>query len=244
MDTRHAEIYAALRRAYGPQRWWPVTPPGGVRPEYTGGPRNARQRFEVAAGAILTQNTAWMNAARAIESLSRAGAMSPKAIRSIPEPLLARTIRPAGYYNQKAKRLKVLAAFFLSRRRRTRETLLALEGVGPETADSIMLYAFNAPLFVVDAYTRRLFGRLGLIDAGSPYEEIRGDFERNLSRRPALYREYHALIVAHAKNVCKKTPQCENCLLKNRCVWYFTGGKDGGSIKGRLRSLTGGRKSC
>ena len=228
MERSFAEIYEALRRAWGPRRWWPVTPPGETRPAYTGGPRNDLQRFEVAVGALLTQNTSWSNAARAIESLNRTGAMSPGALDSIDEMALASAIRSAGYFNQKAKRLKTLAAFFLSREPVTRESLLALNGVGPETADSIMLYAFDAALFVVDAYTRRLFGRLGLVAALAPYEEIRGAFERNLPRRAAVYKEYHALIVEHGKRVCKKSPLCENCLLKSRCASYL--GKKAGTV--------------
>jgi endonuclease-3 related protein len=221
MNRRYMEIYRALRRAYGPQRWWPVTPPGAMRPVYAGGPTNARQRFEVAAGAVLTQNTAWANAARAIENLNRLGAMSAAAIDARDVRSLARAIRPAGYFNQKAARLKTLAAFLRSRRPVTREALLALNGIGPETADSILLYAFNVPCFVIDAYTRRLFGRLGFIDAEASYEEIRKTFERNLPARIHVYREYHALIVEHGKRVCRKTPACQNCLFKSGCCAYL-----------------------
>ncbi|MDD4857492.1 MAG: endonuclease III domain-containing protein, partial [Candidatus Krumholzibacteria bacterium] len=177
MDRRFMDVYRSLLRAYGPQMWWPVTPAGATRPAYAGGPTNARQRFEVAAGAILTQNTAWTNVERAIESLHRLGAMSAAGIAACDARSLAGAIRPAGYFNQKAKRLKTLAAFFLSRRAVTREALLALNGVGPETADSIMLYAYDEPCFVVDAYTRRLCGRLGLVEPCAPYEEIRKKFE-------------------------------------------------------------------
>lgn len=212
-DGRFMTIYRRLLRLYGPQGWWPVTPPGELAPRYTGGPADDRQRFEVAAGAILTQNTAWANASRAIESLNRLKALSPRAIDRMPLARLAVIIRSAGYYNQKAERLKTLASFFLSRARPTREALLALRGVGPETADSIMLYAFDEPYFVVDAYTRRLFGRLGLVNEMAPYEEIRLAFERNLPPRPGVYGEYHALVVEHGKRVCKKVPNCKKCLL-------------------------------
>ena len=225
MNRRFMECYLVLRRAYGPQRWWPVTPRGGTRPAYAGGPRNARERFEVAAGAILTQNTAWTNAARAIESLNRLDAMSAAGIGELDERSLARAIRTAGYFNQKAKRLKTLAAFFLARRAVTREALLALNGVGPETADSIILYAFDAPVFVVDAYTRRLFGRMGLIDPADSYEEIRKIFERNLPASVYVYKEYHALVVEHGKRICGKGPLCEKCLLQHLCRLYLTGSK-------------------
>jgi endonuclease-3 related protein len=231
-SDRVEAVYGRLGRAYGPQRWWPVTPPGETRPRYTGGPRTELQRFEVAVGAILTQNTAWSNASRAIESLHASGLMSPEALRGLDDESLGRIIRSAGYYNQKAKRLKVLAAFFLSREKITRESLLALGGIGPETADSIMLYAFGAPFFVVDAYTRRMFERLGLVHPGAPYEEVRRTFEWNLPRRKTLYQEYHALIVQHGKSVCKKAPLCNNCFLKSLCGWYHTNSK-GGSTKKR-----------
>jgi endonuclease-3 related protein len=214
-------VYEILRRAYGPQRWWPVTPPGETRPRYTGGPETEPQRFEVAAGAILTQNTAWSNAARAIESLNAGRFLNPEALLALDEKSLAGIIRSAGYYNQKAKRLKILAAFFLTGEKVTRQSLLALNGVGPETADSIMLYAFGEPCFVVDAYTRRIFGRLGLVNPDAPYEEVSRIFERNLPRRIRVYREYHALIVEHGKRVCKKAPLCEICLLRNLCNMYL-----------------------
>jgi endonuclease-3 related protein len=225
MNGRFVECYRILRRAYGPQRWWPVTPRGGTRPAYTGGPRNARQRFEVAAGAILTQNTAWTNAARAIESLNRLGAMSAAGIDALDERSLAGAIRSSGYFNQKAKRLKALAVFFLARRSVTREALLALNGVGPETADSIMLYAFDAPVFVVDAYTRRLFGRMGLIDPANSYEEIRKVLERNLPASVYVYKECHGLIVEHGKRICGSVPLCEKCLLRRLCGWYLRSSK-------------------
>ena len=238
------EVYEVLRRGYGRQRWWPVTPRGGMVPMYAGGPRNARERFEVAVGAILTQNTAWGNAARAIESLNRLGVMSPGRLDAMPARDLARAIRSAGYFNQKAKRLKTLAAFFASTRSITRESLLALDGVGSETADSIMLYAFDAPFFVIDAYTRRIFGRLALVDPRASYELIRNEFERNLPPRAAVYKEYHALIVEHGKRSCRKMPMCENCLLKNLCKAYLAQrrgaaqrGKKGAAIK-RRRDIT------
>jgi len=202
---------------YGPQRWWPVTPAGETKPRYTGGPRSAVQRFEVAVGAVLTQNTAWSNAERAIEEMNRRGLMSPAALESVSERTLARVIRSAGYYNQKAKRLRTLAAFCRRTRKITRESLLALNGIGFETADSIMLYARGIPSFVVDAYTRRVFGNLGLIRSDAAYDEIRLAFERNIPRDAYVYKEYHALIVEHGKKTCKKKPICEKCFLKCLC---------------------------
>ena len=218
---RFVEVFELLRRAYGPRRWWPVTAPGETRPRYTGGPKNELQRFEVAVGAILTQNTAWSTASRAIEDLNSIGAMSPEALVRLDGKSLAQRIRSAGYYNQKALRLKTLAAFFASTKTITRESLLALKGVGHETADSIMLYGFGEPFFVVDVYTRRIFGRLGLVAPDAPYDDVRLEFERNLPRRVFVYREFHALIVEHGKRACKKNPLCENCLLKGLCNLYL-----------------------
>jgi endonuclease-3 related protein len=220
-DDRFIETYRMLLEAYGPQGWWPVTPAGETTPRYTGGPRSAAQRFEVAVGAILTQNTAWSNAERAIETLNRRGLMSPAALDSLSEKALARMIRSSGYYNQKAKRLKTLATFYRSRRKLTREALLALNGIGPETADSILLYACDVPSFVVDAYTRRVFGNLGLVRRNAAYEEIRLAVESAIPREIGVYKEYHALVVEHGKKTCKKRPICGKCLLKSLCRQYL-----------------------
>ena len=216
-DGRFMEVYRVLMRAYGPQGWWPVTPPGQTKPRYSGGPKSRAQRFEVAVGAVLTQNTAWVNAERAIEELNTRRILDPRALESIPLEDLALAIRPSGYYNQKARRLKVLAAHFARSGRINRESLLGLTGIGPETADSILLYSLGLPYFVVDAYTRRVFGRLGMIDHESPYEEIRAAFEGGLPRSPTIYREYHALIVEHGKKTCKREPDCEQCVLQWLC---------------------------
>ncbi len=210
-------LYETLLAAYGPRGWWPVTPPGERRPRYTGGPENAAQRFEVAVGALLTQNTAWANASRAIERLNEAQILDPEGIDGTDEGALADMIRSSGYFNQKAGRLKRLARFFMEKDEITREGLLSIRGVGPETADSILLYGFGRPFFVVDAYTRRILGRLGLVEEKAPYEEIRKTLEGELPRDAALYQEYHALIVEHAKRFCRKRPLCEDCPLGERC---------------------------
>ncbi|HER43200.1 MAG TPA: endonuclease III domain-containing protein [Candidatus Eisenbacteria bacterium] len=211
------EIYQRLLSEYGPQGWWPVTPPGERTPRYTGGPRDSAQRFEVAVGALLTQNTSWRNASRAIENLNDARLLSPAGIGGAGKNALARLIRPAGYFNQKAARLETLARFFEDGSAVTRDNLLALAGVGPETADSILLYGFGKPFFVVDAYTRRIFDRLGLLDGRAPYERIRRIFEGEIPRNARLYNEYHALIVEHAKRFCRKRPLCGDCPLRDRC---------------------------
>ena len=212
-NTILIETYRKLRSAYGPQRWWPVTPPGGFEPIYTGGPRTPAQVFEVVVGAVLTQNTAWKNAARAIINLNRANVLDPADIRDIDVGKLAHLVRPSGYYNQKSRRLKTLAVFFAGAGEVTREALLDLDGIGPETADSIMLYAFGKPYFVVDAYTRRIFERIGVLVGGEPYEKIRETFEARLPRRVSLYQEYHALIVEHGKRSCRRVPLCSACVI-------------------------------
>lgn len=210
-------VYESLIEAYGPMGWWPVTPPGEVQPAYTGGPATREQRFEVAVGAILTQNTAWKNAEEAVANLNRAGLLDPDALCGIDRGRLADLVRPSGYYNQKAKRLKTVAAFFKGQKGVTRDLLLSLEGIGPETADSILLYAFNRPYFVIDAYTRRLFRRLGLIGGDERYEEIQEVFHRNMPRNVSIYKEYHALIVEHGKRFCRKKPQCNGCSISDVC---------------------------
>jgi endonuclease III related protein len=225
-------IYRRLLRRFGPQGWWPVTPSGGRQPRYsracTRGRLTAAQRFEVAAGAILTQNTAWTNVEKALEKLNAARALSPRMLASMPLPRLYRLIRSSGYFRQKSRRLKGFARFlveewdgrldaFLDRpTEAVRRELLALEGVGPETADSILLYAGGHPVFVVDAYTRRLGTRFGLF-RGTDYHDVQRFFMERT--KPSLYdyREYHALIVEAAKRHCRTKPLCGRCPVWSRC---------------------------
>ncbi len=218
-------IYDALLRAYGPRGWWPTTLPGEDGPTYHGRRIDDRQRFEVIVGAILTQNTSWRNAERAVRSLLRAGSLDPGDLRRMPLRRLARLVRSSGYYNQKAERLRLVASFFAEnlgrfRKRsgaavtaRLREELLSLKGVGPETADSILLYAFQKPVFVIDAYTRRILHRLRLCSEKASYEELQSLFHRSLPPDPRLFNEYHALLVEHAKRHCAKSPLCSACPL-------------------------------
>ncbi|MDZ7860834.1 MAG: endonuclease III domain-containing protein [Candidatus Krumholzibacteriota bacterium] len=215
--SRLIDIFNLLNDWYGPRNWWPVTPPGKTHPEYTGGPENPEQIFEVAVGAVLTQNTSWKNAARAVCNLNESGILNPEAILKMDEKRLGKIIRPSGYYNMKAKKLKVLAGYFIQNNNINRQSLLELYGIGPETADSIMLYALNKPYFVVDAYTRRLFGRLGIIERNGSYETIRGYFEKNLPDDSRLFNQFHALIVEHAKSCCRKVPLCSDCPLRTYC---------------------------
>ena len=180
-------------------------------------------------GAILTQNTAWTNVEKSIVRLRAAGHLDAAAILKMTPRRLADLIRPSGYYNVKEARLRALCRWYHERgpvrrlqRRDTeslRAELLAVHGVGPETADDILLYALGRPVFVVDAYTRRLLSRLGLVQANVAYEELRGLFERELPPDPQLYNEYHARIVLHAKHICRSRPQCSACLLRPRCAY-------------------------
>ncbi len=197
-------IYKTLFSKYGPQNWWPT--------------KTDQKQFEVIAGAILTQNTSWKNVESALNNLIAKDLLHPDKIKRCTNFKLAMCIRPAGYFNQKAERLKLAAEFFLNNDSPTRKDLLELKGVGPETADSISLYAYGLPEFVVDAYTKRIFTRLGLLKGEETYATIKDLFEDNLPKDASLYNEFHALIVAHAKEVCRKDPKCDHCMLKIGCV--------------------------
>lgn len=181
-------------------------------------------------GAVLTQNTAWVNVEKSIARLREADCLDVDAILALSPAQLADLIRSSGYYNIKQKRLRALCEWYRERgplrrlkRRDTedlREELLAVHGVGPETADDILLYALGRPVFVVDAYTRRVFSRLGLVSSRVGYEELRQLFERELPRDAALYNEFHARIVLHGKRVClARDPHCGQCRLRSRCVY-------------------------
>ena len=190
----------------------------------------ARSAFELMVGAVLTQNTAWVNVEKSIARLREAGCLDAKAILALSPEQLAELIRSSGYYNVKQKRLRALCQWYRGkgplRRLKRRETeelraeLLSVHGVGPETADDILLYALGRPVFVVDAYTRRVFSRMGLVSSRVGYEELRQLFERELPRDAKLYNEYHARIVLHGKRVClARKPRCGECRLRSRCVY-------------------------
>ena len=198
------ELYQRLFAAYGPQHWWPADTP-----------------FEVMVGAVLTQNTAWTNVEKAIANLQAAGKLGLEPMARMSERRLAQLVRPAGYFNVKARRLKALCKWLKTAggvrrldRRSTAELrlwLLAVHGIGPETADDILLYAFQRPVFVIDAYTRRLLKSLKLIRGDESYEDLRLAFEAALQPDTALYNEYHALIVRHAKERCGGNRSCNHC---------------------------------
>ncbi len=212
-------LYQLLRTAYGPQGWWPVLRRGTMTydPAFTSRPRTPKEQFEIAVGAILTQNTAWTNVDKALRSLAERGLLDPAALARVPLPRLARAIRSSGYHTQKAKKLRILSCFVRSGKPWTRASLLSLWGIGPETADSILLYARREPLFVVDAYTRRVLSRLGLAAGNEPYEELQARFHAALPPDPALFNEFHALLVKLGKELCQPVPRCPSCPLRPRC---------------------------
>lgn len=204
------KIFDTLFEAFGSQHWWPADTP-----------------FEIMVGAVLTQNTAWANVNKAIENLKRSNCLTPKKILSLPLDQLATFIHPSGYYNQKAQKLKNLCLFLKDQydcdldwmaREETdvlRKKLLKIKGIGPETGDSILLYAFLRPLFVVDSYTHRILSRHQIIPEESTYDEIQEFFMDFLEPDVQLFQEFHALIVTTGKNYCRKKPRCSGCPLES-----------------------------
>ncbi|MCX7038886.1 MAG: helix-hairpin-helix domain-containing protein [Spirochaetes bacterium] len=227
-----ARLYPLLLRAYGPQGWWPLASMAGHRgfdsrgyhPGSFSFPRTPAQRFEIAVGAVLTQNTSWGNVEKALAALASAGVRTPADLLGCTGERLAGLVRSSGYHNQKARTLRVLSVFFqapASLRAASppaRDELLSLRGIGEETADSILLYAFGRPVFIVDAYTRRLLQRIGVIGGRESCREIQALFSDALPRAHELFNEYHALIVAHAKARCRARPVCEGCPVPRCCA--------------------------
>jgi endonuclease-3 related protein len=202
------EMHDLMVQHFGPPRWWPGETP-----------------LEIMVGAILTQNTNWRNVEKAINHLKQLELLSLKALEEIPVNSLAKAIRPAGYYNLKAKRLKNLIHYIkiahggewdrlaCEETAALREGLLSVKGIGPETADSILLYAMGRPLFVIDAYTHRILNRHGLIEEEATYEDMQSLFMDHLTGDSRLFNEFHALIVMTGKHYCKKRPTCSVCPL-------------------------------
>jgi len=207
---RLLKIFQKMYDHFGPLNWWPGDSP-----------------FEIMIGAILTQNTSWTNVERAIENLKRENLLDPYKLLSLPDERLRELIRPSGFFNVKTKRLKNFLNFFISEYEGNvekmkkeslwllRKKLLDVDGIGKETADSILLYALEKPIFVVDAYTKRIFGRHNIIPPTIDYDEIQKFFMKNLPEDVGLYNEYHAQIVLTGKTYCKKKPLCDNCPLKD-----------------------------
>ncbi|MFH1294321.1 MAG: endonuclease III domain-containing protein [Candidatus Aenigmatarchaeota archaeon] len=204
------EIYDVLSEAYGPQEWWPAK-------------RNFRPKdWEVVVGAVLTQNVNWNNVEKALDNMAMKRITDHRSMLKMNIAALKKLIRPAGFYNQKAERLKAVAELveahggFRNFTGITRKELLATKGIGPETADAILSYACGRPSFVVDLYTRRLLSRLGLVQGNESYETIKSSMESCVN--PGLYNEFHALIVEHSKRFCRKLPRCAGCPLQKRCL--------------------------
>ena len=211
MGTREKliNIFDVLLKHFGRQHWWPADSP-----------------FEVMVGAILTQNTSWSNVEKAISNLKNAELLDARKMLRLDDVSLATLIRPAGYPNVKTKRLKNFLKFYIEEfgadadkmRQESvsqlREKLLSVKGIGPETADSILLYAAGKPVFVCDAYTHRIFSRHAMLDENVSYDEVQALFMENLSHDEKLFNEYHALIVKAGKEFCKPRPKCDECPLK------------------------------
>lgn len=208
------KTYRQLLDHYGPRNWWPADSP-----------------FEVAVGAILTQNTNWSNVEKAIANLCSADCLDCHKLCELDRQELETLIRPSGFFRQKAERLQLFCQYLRDNYQgslekllsqpleTTRPELLQLKGVGPETADSILLYAGGQPSFVVDAYTGRLFSRIGILEGTEKYEQIRALFMDRLPSQSDLYNEYHALIVIHCKEHCRKRPLCTDCPLEGGCLY-------------------------
>ena len=206
----YRRFYQKLFKHFGPQHWWP-----------------AETSFEVIVGAILTQNTNWGNVEKALSNLKKHKRLSPEKLRTIPTTELAQLIRPAGYFNVKAKRLKNFLTYFIKEYQGSvakmkkvplddlRRQLLKVNGIGPETADSILLYALNKKVFVVDAYTKRFLVRHNIVLPQATYHDIQDQFVQAIKSDLFLYNEYHALIVMLGKYFCKPTPKCEKCPLRD-----------------------------
>jgi endonuclease-3 related protein len=208
------EIFSRLLAAFGPQHWWPGETP-----------------FEVAVGAILTQSAAWTNVEKAIGNLKNAGVLTPPKMAALSQVELAGLVRPSGYFNMKAKKLQAFLSWLACRcggdpdnmravpLRQLRSELLSVYGIGEETADSILLYAAEKPVFVIDAYTRRIIDRIGIRLPGRRYADYQSLFMRSLTADTAYFNEYHALLVAQGKNYCLKTrPACAKCVLADLCA--------------------------
>ena len=235
MERLIRDVYEILLNTYGYQGWWPLISISdknsddelrrrGYHPRDYDLPKKDLQVYEICLGAILTQNTSWIQVEKALENLYKNNLIYPDRIMDISVDKLAELIKPSGYFNQKAKKIKIFTEFFVKLNGKTpsRDDLLNLWGIGKETADSILLYAYKNPLFVIDAYTKRIFSRLFGKDF-KYYDIMRELFEQSFRKLPQnekfkVFNEYHALIVEHGKNVCKRKPDCNKCVLKSLCL--------------------------
>jgi len=209
LNKKLNKIYKKLYHHFGPRRWWP-----------------GDTKFEIIVGAILTQNTNWRNVEKAIDNLKKKKLLNPASLYKIPSKNLGALIKPSGYYNIKTKRLKEFMRYLFKKHggslrkmfdqdlHALRRELLEVKGIGPETADSILLYAGEKPIFVIDAYTKRILERHSLIDKDATYHQTQELFMNNLNKNVKLFNEYHALLVELGKTLCKKKPNCDSCPLK------------------------------
>ena len=235
MTADPAALYMLLKKKYGPQGWWPILDiETGIscygvikkKPAYD-------DMFEIITGAILTQGVAWTNVEKALFNLKKAGILNPRKIIDESLSVIAEKIRPSGYFNQKALKLKNFAGWFEQKdfsfdnilKHKTpeiRRELLGIKGIGPETADSILLYAFNRKIFVVDAYTKRICSRLGMFSSESRYDDVQGFFHSGFTGTIKIYNDYHALLVAHGKDICRVKPLCDRCFIRNDCSYFIS----------------------
>ncbi len=208
------KVYLLLEAEYGDLKWWPAETP-----------------YEVMLGAILTQNTNWKNVERAIDNLKEADCITADAVDAVAIEKLAELIRPSGYFNIKADRIKNFNSWYLVNGQylqlskidteKLRKMLLSINGVGHETADDILLYAFDRPVFVIDAYYRRVFSRIGIVTKKSSYEHLRLHAQQHIKQDVKLYNQYHALLVEHCKKICKVKPVCHNCVLRKKGICKY-----------------------
>lgn len=205
-------VYNALFEHFGPQGWWPIN--GKYHHGDYSYPKNEKEKLEIIHGAILTQNTSWNNVEKALINIRNID------VNKIEEKKLGLLIKSSGYFNQKASRLKLIIEFLKEIKEPSREELLKVKGIGPETADSILLYAFKQPYFVIDTYTKRIFSRLGYCKENVTYEELQKLFHKGLESDYKVFNEFHALLVQHAKVYCKKIPECRKCPLNKFCNFY------------------------
>jgi endonuclease-3 related protein len=227
-------VYSLMLKKYGPQGWWPLMDEKSFKCVYSRREfLTGSEEFEIALGAVLTQNVSWKNVEKALGILKAEGILFPEILHEMRHEALASRIRSTGYYNQKAIKIRHLLDWMKLRGyslaelktcgiSQARDILLSIKGIGPETADSILLYALNRKIFVVDAYTRRILTRLGIIGGDESYEGIQSLFHEKFAGGFSEYQEYHALIVEHAKVHCAKKPQCHGCLLRKYCQYALS----------------------
>ncbi len=221
MKNKILKVYEILLEEFGRQGWWPLFDNGEFiyNKDNKNKDLNSKQQFQIILGAILTQNTTWANVEKTFKTLNLLCLVDERELKNIREDQLAELIVTSGYYNQKAKKIKAMISFLESGKEITRESLLEIWGIGEETADSILLYAFNQPTFVIDTYTKRIFSRLGY--KKNKYDGLQLLFHKNLPKNSEIFKEYHALLVKLGKEFCRKKPLCNECPLKREKICKF-----------------------